>query len=337
MADRFEFAAPRWLDPGWQRGAFDWVDEQLGRHGLEATGPPEQVHAVPWSTVFRVATPDGPMWFKANNSGTAYEAGLAEALGRWCPDRVLVPLAVDAAQGWTLLPDGGTTLRAAQAGHTDLDHWERILVEYAELQRLLAPHVAELTAMGVPDRRPAALTSSLAELLADEELLRIGLADGLTPEQLSALRAQHDRYAALCAELDATGVAPSLQHDDLHDANVFVAPGHYRVFDWGDASVGHPFATLLVTLRVVSDRMSLPDGAPELMRLRDAYLEPWTAEHGLADLREAARLAVRTGGVARALAWRRALQGATRAAIQEYGEGVTGWLLEVWEPTPLEP
>ena len=80
----------------------------------------------------------------------------------------------------------------------------------------------------------------------------------------------------------------SLQHDDLHDANIFVpydGVGPYRVFDWGDASVAHPFTTLLVTLRVVAYRLELAGGAPELLRLRDAYLEPWTGEHDRATLR----------------------------------------------------
>jgi aminoglycoside phosphotransferase (APT) family kinase protein len=162
----------------------------------------------------------------------------------------------------------------------------------------------------------------------------------MTAEQRERQRAASSSYAAMCADLAASGVPPSLQHDDLHDANVFVAGSEdapYRVFDWGDAAVAHPFTTLLVTLRVVALRASLAPGAPELLRLRDAYLEPWTAEHDARDLREAARLAVRTGVVSRAACYRRALLEATPAGVEEYGDGVPGWLQELFEPLPCEP
>jgi aminoglycoside phosphotransferase (APT) family kinase protein len=135
-------------------------------------------------------------------------------------------------------------------------------------------------------------------------------------------------------------VPPSLQHDDLHDANVFVAAtdaAPYRVFDWGDATVAHPFTTLLVTLNVVAMLESLQPGAPALLRLRDVYLESWTDEHDLGDLREAARLAARTGVVSRAACYRRALAEATPAGVDVFGDGVPGWLQELFEPLPLEP
>ncbi|HEX6920646.1 MAG TPA: phosphotransferase [Actinomycetes bacterium] len=331
-----DISAPTWLDPAWRAAAEEWVAARLAEHGLAVTGETEQTHARPWSTVLRVPTAAGPVWFKASASGTAYEAPLLTALAGWTPDQVLVPLAADTGRGWLLLPDGGTTLRAQQAGHTDLAHWERGLVEYGELQRRVESRADDMVALGVPDLRPAALPARLADLLDDEELLLVGRPDGLTRAQLDRLRADLPTYARWCADLASTGVAPSLQHDDLHDANLFVGNGHYRVFDWGDASVAHPFTTLLVSLRVVADRLQLPYGAPELLRLRDAYLEPWTAEHDRAGLAEACRLALRVGAVGRALAWQRALVNATPAAMQRFGGGPAGWLLELYQPTPLD-
>ena len=52
---------------------------------------------------------------------------------------------------------------------------------------------------------------------------------------------------------DAGGVrrsSASLDHGDLHGNNVLVASGDgpIRLFDWGDAVVAHPFATLTTTL-----------------------------------------------------------------------------------------
>lgn len=179
-----------------------------------------------------------------------------------------------------------------------------------------------------------------ADLLDDDQLLRVGRPGGLTPEQRQRLSADAERYASLCAELAAIDIPASVNHDDLHDNNVFVpaeSAGHYRVFDWGDASVTHPFAVLLIALPVVENLHHLPPGDAALLRLRDAYLEPWAAEFDRADLVEAVRLALRVGGLSRALSYRSALVEGTTADHDEFGDGLPQWLLEVYGPTPVEP
>ncbi|MEU4772836.1 phosphotransferase [Micromonospora sp. NPDC023644] len=329
-------ATPRadWVDPHWRDTALDWIGDRLGRHGRRIAGPIEP-RVRPWSLVWRVPTDAGDVWFKANNAGTRHEAALLAALARLVPGRVLDPVAVDTDRGWSLLPDGGRTLRAALGGDRSLlPRWERVLPEYADLQRAVAPGVGELLALGVPDHRPEALPGLFEALLDDEEALLLGAADGLTVEAYERLRAHRSAFAEDCRRLAASGVAPTIQHDDLHDGNVFVAGDGHRFFDWGDASVAHPFGTLLVTLNSVADTFGLPEGDPALARLRDAYLEPWSAGHDRATLHETARLAVRVTRVSRALSWRRALSGPdpTRA---EYASAVPGWLQELFAPDPV--
>jgi hypothetical protein len=167
----------------------------------------------------------------------------------------------------------------------------------------------------------------------------MGQPEGLGEEQRDALVAGAPAYAGMCAELAAIGVPSSLQHDDLHDNNVFApeAPvGPMRVIDWGDSVVGQPFGTLLVTLRVVAHLTALPYGSAALLRLRDAYLEPWTDGWDRAALNDACRLALRVGGVLRSDCYRRALLEATPAGWAEFGDGVPQWLLEAGRPTPLD-
>jgi hypothetical protein len=60
-----------------------------------------------------------------------------------------------------------------------------------------------------------------------------------------------------------------------------------------------------VTLRVLAWQQGLEPGGPELLRLRDAYLEPFGDFASPKDLRAAFDLAHRTGTVGRALAWHR--------------------------------
>jgi hypothetical protein len=58
-------------------------------------------------------------------------------------------------------------------------------------------------------------------------------------------------------------------------ANVYSDGGRLRVLDWGDASISHPFASLLVTFRFLEEVTRLQPEDPWFARLHDAYLEPW--------------------------------------------------------------
>ena len=112
----------------------------------------------------------------------------------------------------------------------------------------------------------------------------------------------------LAGRLAGYGIPESLQHDDLHDGNVFLRDGGYRIFDWGDSIVSHPFHTLVVGLRSAAWKFELEPGTPVLLRLRDAYLEPWTSFASRTDLLEAFQLGYRLGTLARALSWHGSLR-----------------------------
>ncbi|MEV4654443.1 aminoglycoside phosphotransferase family protein [Micromonospora sp. NPDC049301] len=325
--------APDWSREQWQVRARSWVDEQLGRSDRRVTGPVEP-RVRPWSLVWRVPTDGGPVWFKANNPGTVHEAVLIAALAGLAPERVLTPIAVDLVRGWSLLPDGGESLRDVLGRDPDLTHWERALPGYAALQLATAPRADELVALGVPDHRPEVLAGLLAELLDDRGSLRIGGENGLSPETYERLRAELPAYAERCQRLADIGIPATVQHDDLHDGNLFAGSTGYRYFDWGDASVAHPFGTLLVTLRSIRYAAELSADDARLARLRDAYLEAWTGRYDRRTLVEAADLAMKLGAVSRSLSWRRALD-TDDPARAEYAEAVPGWLAELFEPSPL--
>jgi hypothetical protein len=190
-----------------------------------------------------------------------------------------------------------------------------MLAAHAQLQRDLAPHAQDMVALGVPDHRPTAFGANVARLPASD-----------------ALSAELANLVALNDILAASPVPMSLQHDDLHDGNVF-ADG--RVFDWGDASVGHPFGVLLVTSRVAADRFEVSEGDPLVLRLRDAYLEPWSDLASREVLLAEVRAAVQLAKVGRSLSWQRALVDADASGLDEWGDAVTGWLDELREPVTL--
>jgi aminoglycoside phosphotransferase (APT) family kinase protein len=93
-------------------------------------------------------------------------------------------------------------------------------------------------------------------------------------------------------------VGDSIQHDDLHVNGVFVRDDELRVVDWGDASIGHPFASLYVTFRFLERENRLRPDDPWFARLRDAYLEPWGT-----NLVPAFERAMRVAAFAHPIAW----------------------------------
>ena len=273
------------------------------RARVDPVGPVETAHQEPWATVLRVPLADGAAWFKACAPVQAFEPRLTAALfARW-PDRVAEVLSWDQRQAWLLLADAGTPLGAV--GNSP-QAWLEVLPRYAELQRGEAAHAHEHLAHGVPDLRVATLPARY------EELLRPDLP--LTHEERDRLGRFAPRFAQLCGELAARQVPETVQHDDLHMANVYAQGARLRLLDWGDASISHPFASLVVTFRFLEERNRLAPDDRWFSRLRDAYLEPWGGR-GLAGV---FALALRVGTFAHNLAWVRQRDHLPRAARPEF-------------------
>ena len=133
------------------------------------------------------------------------------------------------------------------------------------------------------------------------------------------------------ARLDSAGVAHTIQHDDLHGGNIVVGPAGDRFFDWGDAVIAHPFATLNVTFNSIAHRTARDLGDPAFDRLRDAYLEAWTDVAPRDVLLDAVRLARDLGCIGRALAWERALLDLAPDEMDGHGDAIAGWLVEFGE------
>lgn len=290
--------------------------------------PIEVIKNRPWSLVARIPTADGPLWFKESRAGTRYETYLLEALAGWAPGAVLAPIAVDHSRGWSLLPDGGTTVYEA-GGPPDAGQWERILSGHAELQRHLVVRVPDMLAAGVPDQRANRLMAQFDSLI---DSYRASVHQGVVD-----LRPQLERRSAALA---ASAVPASLQHDDLHGNNVFVTG---QVFDWGDSAISHPFTVLLTSLRIAAKQLGVGLNDPSVSRLRDAYLEPWSDLANKAALIDDVDNAVELGKIGRALAWTRALAPSTATAAtltsaaasletEDFSETVPGWLAQLLEP-----
>lgn len=211
----------------------------------------------PWSTVWRV----GDLWLKRCKSTWRFEAPLTAALYERWPDRVAE--VVEHGDDWLLLRDAG-----ARIGESD-PRWTAVVRLYAELQQGEAVHADEHVAAGVPDRRLATLPEWYARLVVET-------GDG-------RLRRFAPRFAELCEELAARGIPETIQHDDLHQFNVYVRDGEIRVLDWGDSCVSHPYFSLVATLRHVHDN-----------GITQAFLDAWGGDA------TTLQLALRVGRIAHA-------------------------------------
>ncbi|MFE7573565.1 phosphotransferase [Streptomyces sp. NPDC057521] len=298
-----------WDDPDWRKDALAWAERGLAARGW--TGVRRvAVRVRPWSVLVRMSVVGGPdVWFKANPPGSAFEAGLTEALARWVPGHVLEPLAVDTERGWSLLPDGGTLFRDAPGA--GVRAWEQALQQYATVQRALCSRVEEIARLGVPDARTTVLPEVFDRIVAENA--------ALDADTRAALRALRPRLVGWCEELAALGIPDSLDHADLHDGQLFAPePGRFTFFDWGDAAVSHPFCSLFVPLNSAVERY----GQQALPRLRDAYLDAWTGMGVTsAELRRAAVLARHLGAIGRACSWARLFPTALRGLTDVAGAG----------------
>jgi hypothetical protein len=273
-----------------------WIEAQLASLGATVVGSIEVLHERPWSTVLRVSTDAGPRYFKASAPAMRHEPAIAAYLGHRQPQLVPPPMAIDPERGWMLMADAGTALRDLIAEEHDVSRWLDVLPAYARLQVVLADAADDLLALGLPDMRLEVLPSRYEALL--EEL------DGqdAPASELRRLREAVPRVRSMCAELARYGIPETIQHDDLNDGAVYVRDGQYRILDWGDACVSHPWFSMSVTLEgVIAWGPDDLEGSVDTGPFRDAYLEPFAAFLDVPEVVATAELAIRLGWVCRAV------------------------------------
>jgi hypothetical protein len=140
--------------------------------------------------------------------------------------------------------------------------WASIMTGYAELQMQLSS-VAGLPA---PDSRPQTLAR---------------------------------RFGAVAEPLVATlgdAIPQSLVHLDVTPKNVCTREGNAVFIDWGEAAIAHPFCGLVKPLRALVQLGATPGGG-EILRVRDAYLEPWTVHASARELRRIVAAAYSLGAL----------------------------------------
>jgi len=291
-----------WTEAGWFTEAVAWIDAQLRAHGLDASGPVEQVRSWFLSAILRVPTTVGDLYFKAAPPLYAHEPTVTQAVAARVPALAPRVLAIETERRWLLMEGiAGVKLNDPSVRGGYLTRWEGILRAFARFQRDDGTRSAPLLALGCPDWRLDVLATLIAPLLDEAPMLLRGVPDPLPDAELAGLRSHAPRLRSLCAELAATPIPASLHHGDFHSGNILVTDTACTLIDWaGFVGMTHPFLSLWVPLDEQAD-----DGVRD--RLREAYLREWSAYAPLDQLRAAATQALPLAALCGALGHRNQL------------------------------
>jgi len=324
----------RWASTSWREELEAWLVPALAGAGLRVNGPVVQDRVRFWSTVLHVETDGGRVWVKENAPSQAFEARLVVEVERLAPGRMPPVVATEPDRGWVATRDIGTPMGSRPEVADEA--WVELVTEWAELQRDLLPHGPELLATGL-SAFPETDAVGWAADLADE----LDALPSDDPRRLSTAERAHveaglPAVATAAEELGSSGLAPSLEHNDLHLGNAFHAEGErVRFIDLGDAVLAHPLTAFRIPVWILAERRGgIAD--PLVRRVVDAALEPWTDVLPLTDLRALLPAADRVSCLHRALSWRRLVADVPlRVVDPDYRRSHAEWLLTATDPDPF--
>ncbi|MGN8026741.1 phosphotransferase [Microbacterium sp. 22242] len=305
---------PGWTPEVWRTPEFlaeleEWVSRSVGE-----VRSLQRVKDRPWAAVWRVEAEAGTHFVKQNCPGQQQEARLVRLLARIDPERIVPPVAADPERDLLLTADQGPVLRE----HPRRSELQGALLREAMLlARATVPYV---DALGLTVLDPAGIAG-----FAENARAGWRIPDGL--------RAQADRAVAAAEragdEVAALGLPLALQHNDLHDANVFVSEGRIRFFDFGDAVVSSPLAALRFPTESAAAALGTSIDDPRVRRPLDEALEVWSDLAPLPQLHAALPAVWRLAALARAESWHRILASMpSRYVDEQFREADAEWLAE---------
>ncbi len=305
-------ARPPWAHSGWFHDAVTWIRAELRSQGLKGRIRIEQRRSWSISTVLRVRTTQGALFFKALPWYFASEPAVTQVLGERHGGSVPDVVAIEVDRAWMLSRDfGGRRLDDFRRSSA----WEAALRSFGRLQIHEAPHASSWLEMGLPDRRLSTLEGHMEPALAGA-VARSGGQDGWILDRLPELTAR-------LRELRAGPVPDSLVHGDFHAGNIRRRGSRTVFFDWTDACLAHPFLDMATLLFEVPMGISNPAAR---QRLRRAYLEPWEGFGGAAELEALLEHALILGIVHTLVSYEQILDSMEPASRWELEGAVPFWL-----------
>ncbi|MDR4888588.1 aminoglycoside phosphotransferase family protein [Fredinandcohnia sp. QZ13] len=271
-----------------------WLHTVIKDAGYESTGSVDPVKDTDFCLVLRIPTKRGDLFYKENGLSTRHEAIVSKHLDLRLQGKTARLVALNESECWFLMEDlKGKPLRNIK----DKQLWQRAIQEYAELQISQMEEVESLIKMGVPDRRMPILKQEI------EQYLKEMCGTGLTEDETKKVMALQPELLSMCDQIDSI-LPASIEHGDLHSNNIRIIDDNIVFFDWGDASVSHPFFSTRIFWHALDELIhDESEWLAMVNEFRPFYLEPWTKFATITDLDNALRISDELACVQRALSW----------------------------------
>ena len=141
----------------------------------------------------------------------------------------------------------------------------------------------------------------------------------MTPDERESWRAMVPSMVDACGKLAELGPEASLIHGDFHPWNVVCSDTEIRIFDWTDASVGHPFLDVATYVMRSTD----PDSRSTMLH---SYLEQWESDLPVESPDDVGRLALVVGALHQAHTYSRLIPTVMPEDLAQLRGGDTDWL-----------
>jgi hypothetical protein len=283
-----------WFRKGWYDNAERWIISVVNRNQYFIKGSIEQVKVSDLSIILRVPIVNGVLYFKGTGPASRYESKLSQHLDTIHQGKTVNILDINEKEGWLLMWElGGGSLRQIRDKHV----WKTAINEYANLQVTEIYYIDTLISLGLPDRRLHILKNDI------EKHLTGMCATGLDEETTVKVMALKPELLKMCDEME--GIVPySIDHGDLHSANIHLVGDEIVFFDWGDATITHPFFSTRVFWHSLDDLVASESEWLDMVNeFRPHYIEPWTRFAPIHELERLLLLSDQLSCVYRALSW----------------------------------
>ncbi len=319
-----ELRAP-WEAIGWHDAACEWISAHLSSLGFTIQDPIVQQRAWGLSCTMKVGTEKGDVYFKATPPFMAHEGRAMQVIAEHCPKLLPSPLAIKPELGWVLMQDYGSEMLHECP---DITRWEEALRLFSQSQVEQVERVHQWLTLNIPDRRLGRMVEMIDPLIASCSQMLTGGANGLSEADLGDLRSLSMPLKLMCARLAQFDVPNTLVHGDL-GGNIIIGESGYTFFDWTDVCVSHPFFDMATISAAYFDESILKDNQDADTRLRDAYLEPWTARIPMERLVEAFEISRPLGALHQAMSYMWILTNISADARPELEGGLLHWIRQL--------
>jgi hypothetical protein len=251
--------------------AIKWAMKELKQPEINAV-----VVESPWSTVLKISTLQGPVYFKQMPPDLFIEVDVIQKCRELC-GIIDIPevIAVNKNLHCFLMKEcGDASLRTVFDGRLNIDLLTQGLLVYKNMQQATAAHQDAFVQAGVPDWRLERFPRLYQALINNEGFLRT---NGLEKTQIKILQNSVCKVRALCQELSSYGIPECLNHSDFHDNNMLYSNATQKIsiIDLGETAINHPFFSLAACLKIPCNRYNVALSSIDYKKLHETCFNGW--------------------------------------------------------------